>query len=33
VICIYREAGIVSDEPLTQFTVTDILAIDESLAK
>jgi len=33
VICIYCETGTVSGEPLTQFTVTDIQAVDGSLAK
>ena len=33
VICIYCESGIVSDEPLTQFTVSNVWAIDESLAR
>jgi Domain of unknown function (DUF5710) len=31
VLCIYCESGTASDEPLTQFTVSDISAIDESL--
>lgn len=33
VICIYCEAGIASGEPLTQFTVADVLALDEALAR
>lgn len=33
VICIYCETGTVSGESLNQFTVTDILAVDEPLAK
>lgn len=33
VICVYCEAGSVSGEPLTQFTVADILAMDEALAR
>jgi hypothetical protein len=33
VICIYCETGTVSGEPLSQFTVADVLAMDEQLAK
>lgn len=33
VICIYCESGTASGEPLTLFTVTDILGVDEPLAK
>jgi hypothetical protein len=33
VICIHCESGIVSDEPLTQFTVSGIWAIDSALAR
>jgi Domain of unknown function (DUF5710) len=33
VICIYCESGIVSDEPLEQFTVSDIWAMDSALAR
>lgn len=32
VICIYCQSGTVHDEPLDRFTVSDIRAIDESLA-
>jgi hypothetical protein len=33
VICIYCESGIVSDEPLTQFTVSNVWAMDEALTR
>ncbi len=33
VICIYCENGTVSDEPLNQFTVSGIWAMDDSLAR
>lgn len=33
VICIYCESGTASGEPLTKFTVTDVLAVDEALAR
>jgi hypothetical protein len=33
VICIHCESGIVSDEPLEQFTVSDIWAMDSALAR
>ncbi|MGH8295428.1 MAG: DUF5710 domain-containing protein [Steroidobacteraceae bacterium] len=33
VICIYCETGSASGEPLTQFTVVDVLAMDEALAR
>jgi Domain of unknown function (DUF5710) len=33
VICIYCESGVVSDEPLTRFTVSHIWEIDEELAR
>jgi Domain of unknown function (DUF5710) len=33
VICIYCESGFVSDEPLTQFTVCNIWAMDEELTR
>lgn len=33
VICIYCESGTASGEPLAQFTVTDVLAVDGSLAR
>jgi hypothetical protein len=33
VICIYCESGIVSDEPLTQFTVSNVWAMDEELTR
>lgn len=33
VICIYCETGTASGEPLTQFTVADVLALDETLAR
>ena len=33
VICIHCESGVVSDEPLTQFTVSDIWAMDEGLTQ
>jgi hypothetical protein len=33
VICIYCESGIVSGEPLTQFTVCDVWAMDEDLIR
>jgi hypothetical protein len=33
VICIYCENGIVSDEPLEQFTVSDIWGMDSALAR
>lgn len=33
VICIYCESGTASGEPLTQFTVTDVQAVDEALAR
>lgn len=33
VICIHCESGSVSDEPLNRFTVADVLAVDESLAR
>lgn len=32
VICIYCESGTVLDEPLTQFTVSHIRAVDDALA-
>jgi hypothetical protein len=33
VICIYCESGIVSDEPLTRFTVKGLWALDGALAR
>ena len=33
VICIYCESGTASGEPLAQFTVTDVQAVDEALAR
>jgi Domain of unknown function (DUF5710) len=33
VICIYCETGTAAGEPLTRFTVTDVLAVDEVLAR
>jgi hypothetical protein len=33
VICIYCESGMVSDEPLERFTVSDIWAMDDALAR
>ncbi|HTV95961.1 MAG TPA: DUF5710 domain-containing protein [Steroidobacteraceae bacterium] len=33
VICIHCDSGIVSGEPLTRFTVSDIWAMDEALAR
>lgn len=33
VICIYCDTGVVSGEPLTQFTVTDVVRVDEALAR
>jgi hypothetical protein len=33
VICIYCKTGVASDEPLTQFTVSGIWAMDEELAR
>jgi hypothetical protein len=33
VICIYCESGSVSDEPLTEFTVSNVWAMDEELTR
>ncbi|HEX5461487.1 MAG TPA: DUF5710 domain-containing protein [Steroidobacteraceae bacterium] len=33
VICIHCKSGTVSGEPLTQFTVVDVLAVDDALAR
>ena len=33
VICIYRESGTASGEPLAQFTVSHISAMDSALAR
>jgi len=33
VICIHYATGTVSEEPLTQFTVSDIWAMDDALAR
>jgi Domain of unknown function (DUF5710) len=32
-ICIYRESGTVLEEPLTQFTVSNVWAVDDELAR
>jgi hypothetical protein len=33
VICIYCDSGVVADEPLTQFTVSGVWAMDDTLAR